>query len=139
MEEKVDQSPEISRSFFGSDPSTDLKAREESAPLTQDFGTPEGSTMEEKPSQSAQPVSSEALLNPAASLSFSEPDLGTVERVNPEEEKQREVDLNVLFPGREYDLNRLFPDQGTKKLLLELRRNKRDIQRFIKNLDFEEE
>lgn len=56
-----------------------------------------------------------------------------------EEEKKREVDLNILFPGRNYDLNRLFPDEGTKKLLYELRRNKRDIERFIKNLAPEEE
>ena len=58
---------------------------------------------------------------------------------NPEEEKKKDVDLNLLFPGKGYDLNRLFPDEGTKKLLYELRRNKRDINRFIKNLDFEEE
>ncbi len=56
-----------------------------------------------------------------------------------EEGKKREVDLNALFPGKEYDLNRLFPDEGTKKLLYELRRNKRDIERFIKNLDVEGE
>jgi hypothetical protein len=31
-------------------------------------------------------------------------------QINPEEEKKREVDLNVLFPGKDYDLNRLFPD-----------------------------
>jgi len=60
-------------------------------------------------------------------------------QINPEKEKKREVDLNVLFPGKDYDLNQLFPDKGTKKLLYELRRNKRDIERFIKNLDFEEE
>ena len=59
-------------------------------------------------------------------------------RINPEEEKKKDVDLNVLFPGKDYDLNRLFPDEGTKKLLYELRRNKRDIEWFIKNLDFEE-
>ncbi|MCJ7746561.1 MAG: hypothetical protein MUP27_02365 [Desulfobacterales bacterium] len=59
-------------------------------------------------------------------------------KINPEEEKKREVDLNVLFPGKDYDLNRLFPDGGTKKLLYELRRNKRDIERFIKNFDLEE-
>jgi len=58
--------------------------------------------------------------------------------VNPEEEKRREVDLNTLFPGRDYDLNRLFPDKGTKKLLYELRRNKRDIERLIKNLNLED-
>ncbi len=60
-------------------------------------------------------------------------------QINPEEEKKKEVDLNVLFPGKGYDLNRLFPDEGTKKLLYELRRNKREIERFIKNFDIEEE
>ena len=56
-----------------------------------------------------------------------------------EEEKGREVDLNALFPGKEYDLNRLFPDEGTKKLLHELKRNKREIDRFIKSLEAAEE
>jgi hypothetical protein len=60
-------------------------------------------------------------------------------KINPEEEKRREVYLNALFPGKGYDLNRLFPDEGTKKLLWELRRNKREIERFIKNLQAEEE
>jgi len=55
------------------------------------------------------------------------------------EDKERAPDLNALFPGKEYDLNHLFPDEGTRKLLYELRRNKRDIERFIKNLHFEEE
>jgi hypothetical protein len=55
-----------------------------------------------------------------------------------DEEKKREIDLNALFPEKEYDLNRLFPDEGTKKLLYELRRNKRDIDRFIKSLHVEE-
>jgi hypothetical protein len=59
--------------------------------------------------------------------------------ISPEEEKKREVDLNTLFPGRDYDLNRLFPDEETKKLLHELKRNKRDIDRFIKSLHLEEE
>jgi hypothetical protein len=59
--------------------------------------------------------------------------------LDPEEEKKREIDLNVLFPERGYDLNRLFPDEGTKKLLYELRRNRRDIDRFIKSLHVEEE
>jgi hypothetical protein len=59
--------------------------------------------------------------------------------IHPVEEKKREVDLNTLFPGTDYDLNRLFPDEGTKKLLYELRRNRRDIERFIKNLQTEEE
>ncbi|MGZ3590193.1 MAG: hypothetical protein ACXU99_05990, partial [Thermodesulfobacteriota bacterium] len=56
-----------------------------------------------------------------------------------EEEKTREIDLNALFPEKEYDLNRLFPDEGTKKLLYELRRNKRDIDRFIRSFHEEEE
>jgi hypothetical protein len=55
------------------------------------------------------------------------------------DERKRELDLNALFPGRDYDLNRLFPDEGTRKLLYELRRNRRDIERFIRNLDIEEE
>ena len=56
-----------------------------------------------------------------------------------EEERAREVDLNALFPGKGYDLNRLFPDEGTRKLIYQVNRNKRDIERFIKNLHIEEE
>jgi hypothetical protein len=55
------------------------------------------------------------------------------------EERRKEVDLNSLFPGKEVDLNRLFPDEGTRKLLQDLRRNRRDIERFIKNFSLEEE
>jgi hypothetical protein len=61
------------------------------------------------------------------------------QKIDPEEEKKREIDLNVLFPEKDYDLNRLFPDGETKKLLYELRRNKRDIDRFIRSLHVEEE
>ncbi len=61
------------------------------------------------------------------------------QEISPEEEKQRQLDLNALFPGKDFDLNRLFPDEETKKLLYELRKNKRDIERFIKNLSVEEE
>jgi hypothetical protein len=61
------------------------------------------------------------------------------QKIDQEGEKRREIDLNVLFPEKGYDLNRLFPDEGTKKLLYELRRNKRDIDRFIKSLHVEEE
>ncbi|NWG03025.1 MAG: hypothetical protein HXY44_09245 [Syntrophaceae bacterium] len=61
------------------------------------------------------------------------------QNVGNEQEKRREIDLNTLFPSKGYDLNRLFPDEGTKKLLYELRRNKRDIERFIKSLHVEEE
>ncbi len=56
-----------------------------------------------------------------------------------EEEKGKEVDLNALFPGKNCDLNRLFPDEGTRRLLSQVKKNKRDIQRFIKNLNLEEE
>jgi hypothetical protein len=61
------------------------------------------------------------------------------QKIDQEEEKKREIDLNALFPDKDYDLNRLFPDEGTKKLLYELRRNKRDIDRFVKSLYVEEE
>ncbi len=61
------------------------------------------------------------------------------QNIIPEEKKRREIDLNVLFPEKGYDLNRLFPDEETKKLLYEMRRNKRDIDRFIKSLQVEEE
>jgi len=61
------------------------------------------------------------------------------QKIEQKEEKKREIDLNALFPEKGYDLNRLFPDEGTKKLLYELRRNKRDIGRFIKSLHVEEE
>lgn len=54
-------------------------------------------------------------------------------------EKKHEIDLNTVFPGKDFDLNRLFPDEGTRKLLSEVKRNKRDIERFIKNLSAEEE
>jgi hypothetical protein len=56
-----------------------------------------------------------------------------------EGEKKKALDLNALFPGKGYDLNHLFPDEETRKLLYELRRNKREIERFIKSLKVEEE
>jgi len=64
---------------------------------------------------------------------------GQTPEVVAEEEKKKEVDLNALFPGKTYDLNPLFPDEGTRKLLFELKRNKREIERFIKSLNVEEE
>ena len=64
---------------------------------------------------------------------------GQTPEVSTEEETKKEVDLNTLFPGKNYDLNHLFPDEGTRKLLYELKRNKREIERFIKSLDVEEE
>ncbi len=62
---------------------------------------------------------------------------GTAQK--PSEEKKRAIDLNLLFPGKQYDLNRLFPDEETKRLLHDLRRNKREIDRFIRSLNLEEE
>ncbi len=59
--------------------------------------------------------------------------------IDSQDTKKREIDLNTLFPGRDYDLNRLFPDEETRRLLYELRRNKRDIERFIRGLQLEEE
>ncbi|MGQ9646863.1 MAG: hypothetical protein ACUVWO_10030 [Thermodesulfobacteriota bacterium] len=56
-----------------------------------------------------------------------------------EEEKKKELDLNLLFPGRDYDLNHLFPDERMRRLLYELKKNKREIERFIKSLNLEEE
>ncbi len=64
---------------------------------------------------------------------------GQTQEIPAEEEKKKEVDLNTLFPGKTYDLNHLFPDEGTRKLLYELKRNKREIERFIKSLNVEEE
>ena len=64
---------------------------------------------------------------------------GQTSEIVAEEEKKKEVDLNALFPGKNYDLNHLFPDEGTRKLLYELKRNKREIERFIKSLNVEEE
>lgn len=55
------------------------------------------------------------------------------------QQKRREVDLNALYPGKGYDVNRLFPDEGTRKLLFDVARNKREIRRFIANLDLEED
>lgn len=62
-----------------------------------------------------------------------------LQKTGQEEERTRQIDLNTLFPEKGYDLNRLFPDEATKKLLYELRRNKRDIDRFIRSLHVEEE
>ena len=64
---------------------------------------------------------------------------GQIPEILAEVEKKKEVDLNTLFPGKNYDLNHLFPDEVTRKLLYELKRNKREIERFIKSLNFEEE
>jgi hypothetical protein len=64
---------------------------------------------------------------------------GQTPEILAEEENKKKVDLNALFPGKNYDLNHLFPDEETRKLLYELKRNKREIERFIKSLNTEEE
>jgi len=120
MEEKEDQSPTINASTH--------EPGEELSP-TQGLG---------EISKAGQAEGSELIQPTGPCSGFGEEGEEGLLRVNPEEEKKREVDLNVLFPGKGYDLNRLFPDEETKKLLYELRRNKRDIERFVKNLDLEE-
>jgi hypothetical protein len=112
MEEKDDQSPKVESSPPPSGSSNDLKTSDRTLPLIQSIRLG-SSVLDDSPQ--------------AEEL-----------RIDPEEEKKEEVDLNALFPGKGYDLNRLFPDEGTKKLLFELKRNKREIERFIKNLDLEE-
>lgn len=64
---------------------------------------------------------------------------GQAPEIVAEEERKKEADLNTLFPGKNYDLNLLFPDEETRKLLRELKRNRREIERFIKSLNVEEE
>jgi hypothetical protein len=73
-----------------------------------------------------------------------EPPKGLEEKENepvesPEAEAPKRIDLNALYPGKEIDLNRLFPDDGTKKLLHDVKRSKREIERIVKNLGIEEE
>ncbi len=119
MEEKDDQSERVEPSTPPSNPSNGLRTSDGTLPLT----------------QSIRPGS--AVLNDSGSKDSPKPQAEEL-RIDLEEEKKEEVDLNALFPGKGYDLNRLFPDEGTKKLLFELKRNKREIERFIKNLDLEE-
>jgi hypothetical protein len=109
MEEKDDQLPRVESSIPPSNSSNDLKTSDRTLPL----------------------------IHPSSSV-LSDSSQAEELRIDPEEEKKEEVDLNALFPGKGYDLNRLFPDEGTKKLLFDLKRNKREIERFIKNLDLEE-
>jgi hypothetical protein len=121
MEEKEDQSPTINAST--------REPREEESSAIQGLG---------EISRADQAEGSELTPQGAPCSSLEEEGEEVLLRGHSEEEKKREVDLNVLFPGKGYDLNRLFPDEETKKLLYELRRNKRDIERFVKNLELEE-
>jgi len=49
------------------------------------------------------------------------------------------IDLNVLFSEDGRDLNRLFPDTHFKKLLRDVKRNQRGVDRFLKGLENEDE
>ncbi|MBW2059047.1 MAG: hypothetical protein JRH07_04625 [Deltaproteobacteria bacterium] len=60
------------------------------------------------------------------------------ERPGMAEEEVREeeaIDLNTLFRDQGRDLNRLFPDPGSRRLLRDVRRNRRDVERFLKRLE----
>ena len=48
---------------------------------------------------------------------------------NPIEEK--EIDLNLLFPGEQNDLNQLFPDAEMKDLLKKVSKNKKDLHLMV--------
>lgn len=45
------------------------------------------------------------------------------------------IDLNVLFSKDGRDLNRLFPDLRFRRFLRDMRRNQRDVERFLKKLE----
>ncbi len=50
---------------------------------------------------------------------------------------EQPIDLNVLFSEDGRDLNRLFPDTHFKKLLRDVKRNQRGVDRFLKGLENE--
>lgn len=49
------------------------------------------------------------------------------------------IDLNVLFSEDKRDLNRLFPDSRVRRFLKDLQRNRRDVEGFLKRLEFDGE
>lgn len=56
----------------------------------------------------------------------------------PVDEKDRNelsIDLNMLFAEEKRDLNRLFPDSRLKRFLQDVRRNQRDLERFLERLE----
>ena len=59
-------------------------------------------------------------------------DLGAQEEKIPEEIP---VDLNTLFSEERRDLNRLFPDSRLRRFLRGVRRNRRDVERFLERLE----
>jgi hypothetical protein len=49
------------------------------------------------------------------------------------------VDLNVLFTEEKRDLNRLFPDTRLRRFLKDVRKNQRDVERFLKRLEIDDD
>lgn len=45
------------------------------------------------------------------------------------------IDLNMLFSEDRRDLNLLFPDPRFRRFLRDVRRNQRDVKRFLKRLE----
>jgi hypothetical protein len=52
---------------------------------------------------------------------------------------EQPIDLNVLFAEDGRDLNRLFPDTHFKRLLRDVKRNQRGVDRFLKGLENEDD
>jgi hypothetical protein len=50
-------------------------------------------------------------------------------------EKEASIDLNAIYSGEERDLNRLFPDAMVRRFLRDVRKNQRDVERFLKRLE----
>jgi len=58
--------------------------------------------------------------------------VGRGEGESPEEAS---IDLNMLFSEDKRDLNRLFPDARFRRFLRDLKRNQRDVNRFLKRVE----
>jgi hypothetical protein len=125
MEEKEGQSPTVNPSSLGPNPSSAPRTRAEDLPSARDLG---------EIIRAAQPEGSELTQSTAPSSGFEDGGKEAPLRVIPEEEKKREVDLNVLFPGKNYDLNRPFLMRRQRSFSTNSGRNKRDIERFVKTL-----
>jgi hypothetical protein len=61
------------------------------------------------------------------------------ELIGPENRTSEEasLDLNSMFSKNGRDLNRLFPDAHSRRLLRDLRRTQRGVDRFLKRLERE--
>ncbi len=60
----------------------------------------------------------------------------------PVDEKDRNelcIDLNMVFAEEKRDLNRLFSDSRLKRFLRDVRRNQRDLERFLERLEVDGE